>query len=129
MRGQSGPTTHLKGGEDTATELQNVIARFWLRAVMLCAGIVAVANWIGCNFWVGGNSCRILAYNAASEDAKAVDKSTSDAFLTEPWSMVCAFFIPDILTKSIIRRTTTEYLMANASQDQAEQRARIFALL
>ena len=66
---------------------------------MLCAAIVAVANWIGCTFWDGGNSCGILAYRAASENTKAVDRSTSDAFLTEPWSMVCAFFISDILTK------------------------------
>ena len=99
MKGQSGPTRHLKGGEDSATELQNAMARFWLRAVMLCVGIVAVANWIGCTFWVGGNSCGILAYKTAFEDAKAVNRSTSDAFLTEPWSIVCTFFIPDILTK------------------------------
>ena len=99
MKDQSGMTKHMKDGEDTATKLQNVIARFWLRAIMICAGFVAVANWIGCNFWVGGNSCGILAYKAASEDAKVVDKSTSDAFLTEPWSMVCASFIPDTLTK------------------------------
>lgn len=131
MKGQSGPTSHLSDGEDSATKLQSIIARFWLRAVMLCAGMVALADWIGCTFWVGRNSCGILAYKMASEDAKAVNRSTSDAFLTEPWSMVCTFFIPDILTKhfSLIRRTTTRYLVADASQDQAEQRTGIHALL
>ena len=98
MKGQSGSTRHLKGGEDSATKLPNVIARFWLRAVMLCAGIVAIANWIGCIFWVGGNSCGILAYKTSFEDVQAVNRSVSDAFLIEPWSTVSTFFIPDILT-------------------------------
>ena len=99
MKGQSGPTRHLNGGKDSATKLQNFMARFWLRVVMLCAGMVALANWLGCTFWVGGNSCGILAYKTAFKDAKVVNRSTSDAFLTEPWSMVCIFLKADIWRK------------------------------
>ena len=99
MKGQSGPTRQLNDGEDGATKIKNVMARFWLRAVMLCAGMVALAKLLGCTFWVGGNSCGSLAYKMAFEDAKAVNRSTSDAFLTEPWSMVCIFLIADILRK------------------------------
>ena len=101
MKGQSSPTRHLNGGEDSATKLQNVMARFWLRAVMLCAGIVAAGNWIGCTFWVGGNSCGILAYKTSFKDVQAVNGSTSDAFLSEPWSVVCTSFTADILTKEL----------------------------
>lgn len=99
MKGRSCPIRHLNDGEDSATKLQNVMARFWLRAIMLCAGMVALANLLGCTFWVGGNRCGILAYKMAFEDAKAVNRSTSGAFLTEPWSMVCIFLIADMFRK------------------------------
>ena len=99
MKYQFCPVRHLSDGKDSATQLQKVMATFWLRAVMLCAGMVALAKLLGYTFWVRGNSCGILAYKTAFEDAKAVNRSTSDAFLTEPWSMVCIFLIADILRK------------------------------
>ncbi len=99
MKGQFGLHKHQNGSEDSATNLQNVLANFWLGAVMLCAAMVALGNWIGCTFWGGWSSCGIPAYMTASEDAKTANISTSDAFLTEPWSMVCTFFISDGFTK------------------------------
>ncbi len=99
MKGQFGPHKHLTGGDDSAINLQSVLTNFWLRAVMLCAGMVALANWIGCTFWVGWSSCGILACKTASEDVETANRSSSDAFLTEPWSIVCTFSLSDCSTK------------------------------
>ena len=99
MKGQFHPHKHLDSGAGSATNLQNVLANFWLRAVILCAGMVALGNWIGCTFLGGWNRCAMLAYMTASQDAETADRSTSDAFLTEPWSMVCTFFVYDGFTK------------------------------
>ena len=129
MKGRFNPHKHLNGGEDSATNLQNVLANFWVRAVMLCVGMVALGDWICYIFWGGWNSCGILAYKTASEDAKTANRSASDAFLTEPWSMVGTFLIFEGPQSCLVGRTTTNYFIANASQDQAEQRTRIHALL
>lgn len=91
MKSQIGPHKYLNGGEDSATNLQNVRANFWLRAVVLCAAMVALGNWIGCTFRGGWNSYGTIAYMTASEDAETANRSAPDAFLTEPWSMVCTF--------------------------------------
>lgn len=93
MKSQSGTYKQLNGGEDSAKNLRNALANFGLRAVMLCTAMVALANWMGCTSWGGWNSCGILAHMTTSKDAKRTNISAPDAFLTEPWSMVCTFFI------------------------------------
>ena len=101
MKGQFGTNKHLNGGEDSANNLQNALANFWLRAFMLCAAMVALTNWMGCTSWGGWNSCGILPHMTASEDAKTTNMSAPDAFLTEPWSTVCTFFVSRGKTKVI----------------------------
>ena len=93
MKGQSGTHKQLNGGEDSANNLRNALAKFWLRAVIFCAAMVALANWMGCTSWGRWTSCGILAHMTTSEDAKKANISAPDAFLTEPWSRVCTFFI------------------------------------
>ena len=101
MKGQSSTRKYLNGGENSASKLRNGLANSWVQAIMLCAAMVALGNWTGCTFWGGWNSCGILAHMTASEDAKTTNISAPDAFLTEPWSMVCTFFIFGAFTNHI----------------------------
>ena len=111
MKGQFRPHKHLNGGEGSATNLQNVLANFWLRAVILCAAMMALGNWIGCTFLGGWNVYGMVAYMTASQDAETANRSTSDAFLIEPWSMVCTFCISDSSTKLSMVLSLDNYQM------------------